>query len=100
MREIITRRLNRLKDWGTPDLILIDGGEPQLRAIADILDATSIPYIGLIEGSDTVILPKNYQAVSLPRNSHIVKLLQRIRDESHRFAVQYHTLLKRKAMLK
>jgi len=114
MREIITRRLNHLKDWGTPDLILIDGGEPQLRAVKDILDPTGIPYIGLVEESEAIILPDQFQnmppilatgsridqVVLLPKNSHIIKLLQRIRDESHRFAVQYHTLLKRKAMLK
>ncbi len=58
MREILTRRLNHLSDWGTPDLILIDGGEPQLRAVADILNPTKIPYIGLVEGSETIIVPE------------------------------------------
>jgi len=43
---------------------------------------------------------ENYQELLLPHNSHIIKLLQRIRDESHRFAIQYHTLLKRKTMIK
>jgi len=113
MREIITRRLGHLKDWGTPDLILIDGGEPQLRAVADILDPTGIPYIGLAKELEAIIIPDKFvqhsvspikksglPSVLLPRNSHIIKLLQRIRDESHRFAVQYHTLLKRKHMLK
>ena len=99
MREIITRRLNHLKDWGTPDLILIDGGEPQLRAVADILDSTGIPYIGLAKEFETIILPDG-TPIQLKNNTHIVKLLQRIRDESHRFAVQYHTLLKHKSMLK
>ena len=148
MREIITRRLNYLKDWGTPDLILIDGGQPQLRAVADILDPTGIPYIGLAKELEAIIIPEKfsqrsispvkksglsgpknlserselffghgtkktfshtranigcenfYQELLLPKNSHIIKLLQRIRDESHRFAIQYHTLLKRKTMLK
>jgi len=104
MREIITRRLNHLKDWGTPDLILIDGGEPQLRAVKDILDPTGIPYIGLAKELETIIIPGKFKQrsispVLLPHNSHVIKLLQRIRDESHRFAVQYHTLLKRKSML-
>lgn len=99
MREVISRRLNHLKDWGKPDLILIDGGEPQLRAVADILDPSGIPYIGLAKEHDAIILPGG-EPVRLSHNTHIVKLLQRIRDESHRFAVQYHTLLKRKSMLK
>ncbi|MCL1840116.1 UvrB/UvrC motif-containing protein [Candidatus Saccharibacteria bacterium] len=114
MREIITRRLNHLKDWGTPDLILIDGGQPQLRAVKDILDPTGITYIGLAKEFEVIIIPgkfeqripnigdgcENYQELLLPKHSHVVKLLQRIRDESHRFAIQYHTLLKRKSMLK
>lgn len=99
MHEIITRRLNHLNDWGKPDLILIDGGEPQLRAVADVLDPSGIPYIGLAKEYETIILP-NGEPISINNNTHIIKLLQRIRDESHRFAVQYHTLLKRKAMLK
>ena len=99
MHEIITRRLRHLKDWGTPDLILIDGGIPQLRAVAPILDPTGIPYIGLAKELELIVLP-DHTAIRLPKNSHIIKLLQRIRNESHRFAIQYHTLLKRKAMLK
>jgi excinuclease ABC subunit C len=114
MCEIITRRLNHLKDWGTPDLILIDGGEPQLRAVKDILDPAGIPYIGLAKELELIIIPdkvsgripipgdgpETYRELLLSHNSHVVKLLQRVRDESHRFAIQYHTLLKRKAMLK
>lgn len=99
MREIITRRLNHLNDWGRPDLILIDGGEPQLRAIADVLGPSGIPYIGLAKEFETIILPDG-TPINISNNTHIIKLLQRIRDESHRFAVQYHTLLKRKSMLK
>ena len=99
MREIITRRLNRLDDWGRPDLILIDGGEPQIRAVKDILDASKIPYIGLAKEFETIILPDG-SPVLLKNSSHIIKLLQRVRDESHRFAVQYHSLLKQKNMLK
>ena len=99
MREVITRRLNHLSDWGRPDLILIDGGEPQLRAVAPIITPTNIPFLGLAKEFETIILPDG-TPIRLPQNSHLIKLLQRIRDESHRFAVQYHTLLKRKSMLK
>jgi excinuclease ABC subunit C len=113
MREVITRRLKHLDDWGRPDLILIDGGAPQLAAVEDVLAPTKIPYIGLAKEFETIIIPngspqrfshdsppsQTAAEVHLSENSHIIKLLQRIRDESHRFAVSYHTLLKRKNML-
>ena len=105
LREIITRRLAHLDSWGTPDLILIDGGQPQLQAVVDLLAPTNIPFIGLAKAFETIIIPRSkspaeFAPVQLPQNSHIIKLLQRIRNESHRFAIQYHTLLKNQAMLK
>lgn len=115
MQEILERRLKHT-EWQYPDLILIDGGKPQLAAVADILDPTNIPYIGLAKEFETIIIPpkfantklakiskfdaKGYQSVSVSANTHVVKLLQRIRDESHRFAITYHRLLKNKTMLK
>lgn len=102
LREVLARRLKHT-EWPCPDLILIDGGEPQLRAIYDILSPTGIPYFGLAEQPETIVVPKNSTQVThfqAPRNSHIIKLVQRIRDEAHRFAITYHTLLKRKNMLK
>ena len=97
MREVLTRRL-RHKEWARPDLILIDGGEPQLVAVQDILEKAEIPYIGLAKEHETIVIPA--KDVTFPINSHIIKLLQRIRNESHRFAITYHTLLKRKNMLR
>ncbi|MCL2094913.1 GIY-YIG nuclease family protein [Candidatus Saccharibacteria bacterium] len=117
MREVITRRLKHLGDWGRPDLILIDGGLGQLSAVHDLLEAAKIPYVGLAKKEETIILPTSeaylphpttsiahssikVKNLRLGRNSHLLKLLQRIRDESHRFAVNYHTVLKRKGMFK
>ena len=97
MREVLTRRLKH-HEWPRPDLILIDGGEPQLAAVHDLLESAAIPYIGLAKENETIVLPS--RTYKLPKNSHIIKLLQRIRNESHRFAITYHTLLKRKNMLK
>lgn len=101
MREVLERRLKH-DEWEKPDLILIDGGEPQLEAVKDIFAAVKIPYIGLAKQDEIIVVPRKdgYEHVAIQHNSHIVKLLQRIRDESHRFAVTYHTLLKRKSMLK
>jgi excinuclease ABC subunit C len=99
MKEVVTRRLGHLEDWGRPDLILIDGGKPQIRAVREILLASGVSFIGLAKEFETIILP-DLTEIKIANNSHIIKLLQRVRDESHRFAVSYHTLLKRKNALK
>lgn len=123
MNEVITRRLSEKnrKDWGLPSLFLIDGGKGQLQAAIAAREAAGVqlPMIGLAKKFETIIVslelsrvaidvPKIVQAggfvkendkfaeVSLPMNSPAIKLLQRIRDESHRFAVSYHTVLKRR----
>ena len=98
MREVLERRLKH-DEWDRPDLILIDGGRPQIQAVAGILEPTRIAYIGLSKEFETVVFPDGRE-INIDNNTHIIKLLQRIRDESHRFAVTYHTSLKRKSMLK
>ena len=100
MREVITRRLKHLKDWGKPDLVLIDGGIGQLNAVADLLRAEGIPFVGRNKSGNhgrnapvQLVLPE--QEVAIQHDSHLAKLIARIDDESHRFAVSYHTVLKR-----
>ncbi len=122
MNEVIMRRLSskNLKAWGKPDLILIDGGKGQLGAAIKARDEMNmnVPMIGLAKKFEEIVISKDHSNVEiddkkliklkgyktdesydfvildLPDNSHIVKLLQRIRDESHRFAVSYHSVLK------
>ena len=81
-------------------MLLIDGGKGQLSAALSAMDALNIaiPAIGLAKRYETIILPTNnrMEEIVLPKSSHVLKLLQRVRDESHRFAVSYHTVLKRK----
>lgn len=102
MNEAITRRLSpkNIKLWGLPDLLLIDGGKGQVSAAQKaMIDAgQDIPLIGLAKRYEEIIIPKGKTSVkiSLPQNDDGLKLLMRIRDESHRFAVSYHTALKRK----
>lgn len=114
-----------LKSWGKPDLVLIDGGKGQLDAAIrarDKCNQSNIPFIGLAKREEQIVtkditinLPKltklggitdckvepckdttdGFTLIDLPNSTHIIKLLQRIRDESHRFAVSYHTVLKR-----
>jgi excinuclease ABC subunit C len=122
MNETIGRRLGEknLKSWGVPDLILIDGGKGQLDAALKARDerAATMPFIGLAKREEQIVIDhkrsgvvlnkeklkeldgyitttEGFTLVNLPHSTHIVKLLQRIRDESHRFAVSYHTVLKR-----
>lgn len=110
MHEVLTRRLRHLNDWGRPDLIVLDGSVGQLNAARAELTAENIPVIGRDKSGDhsknarvRLVIPENvedYRMVELAPDSHIAKLIARIDDESHRFAIQYHTLLKRKDALK
>ncbi len=110
MREVLTRRLHHLNDWGRPDLIVLDGSVGQLSAVRAELAAEKIPVIGRDKSGDhsknarvRLVIPENvedYRMIELAPDSHIAKLIARIDDESHRFAIQYHTLLKRKDALK
>jgi excinuclease ABC subunit C len=100
MREVMTRRLKHLKDWGKPDLVLIDGGVGQINAVADLLIAENIPFVGRNKSGDhsrnasvRLVLPD--KEIDIEHGSHLAKLIARIDDESHRFAVSYHTVLKR-----
>jgi excinuclease ABC subunit C len=123
MREVIARRFSgKHLDWPKPDLLLIDGGKGQLAAALDSLEerAVKIPAIGLAKRLEEIVIHKtgsnlkldttkypeafvsefeDFYVVLLPKDSHIVKFLQRIRDESHRFAVSYHTVLKRQSQV-
>lgn len=100
--EAVRRRLQRLKeDGGTaPDLILVDGGVPQVaRARSVLLEMgfSDLPLAGLAKREEEIVLPHGVPSIRLPRNSEALRLLQRVRDEAHRFAVAYHRLRRTKA---
>jgi len=101
MAEAVTRRFREKnsKKWGLPDLVLIDGGKGQLSAAIGARDAgnhSNVPMIGLAKQFEEIIVPKDrsFEVLALSHDSHVVKLLQRIRDESHRFAISYHSTLR------
>ena len=97
----MTRRFSdaNIKKWGKPDLILIDGGKGQVSSALAALEELNIkiPLIGLAKRYEEIIVPVDdkFEIVILSPSSDALKLLQRIRDESHRFAVSYHSTLKR-----
>lgn len=123
MHETIARRFSQenIKKWGKPDLVLIDGGKGQLDAAIAARDTSGcgqVPFVGLAKREEQIVIQtdksnvvldtqtlhklggfssetKGFMLVNVPQSTNLVKLLQRIRDESHRFAVSYHSTLKR-----
>ncbi|MBQ6149943.1 GIY-YIG nuclease family protein [Candidatus Saccharibacteria bacterium] len=104
MVEVISRRLKHT-EWELPDLIILDGGITQVNAVLPLVSALNIPVIGRDKSGDhsksaEVKIIFNNQLIRLDKTSHVARLIARIDEESHRFAITYHTLLKRKSMLK
>ncbi len=101
LQEVLTRRFKRA-GWRKPNLLVIDGGPPQLRATKKVLEELklSIPMISIAKHPDRLYkaADKIVPAV-VDRNSLFFKVIQEIRDESHRFAKKYHLLLRNKKML-
>lgn len=105
LQEALTRRFDELEksqdeSFSTrPDLLVIDGGKGQLSSVVEILESKGIKdidIIGLAKREEEVFLPYNSNPVILPRNSYALKVLQRIRDEAHRFAITFHRELRQK----
>lgn len=100
--EVVRRRYRRLRNEGLPfpDLIVIDGGKGQLSAAREELFSlrVDIPLISLAKREEEVFLPGRRIPVILSRESLALKLLQRIRDEAHRFALSYHRKLRGKSV--
>ncbi len=100
MAEVVRRRYTRLKNEGLifPDLIIVDGGKGQLSAAADELKKLElqIPLISLAKREEEVFVPNKRHSIILPKDSLGLRLLQRVRNEAHRFAVAYHRKLRSK----
>ena len=118
MQETLRRRFKRMKDAGyqlkespskkdeynawslLPNLVIVDGGKGQLNAALEVLDEfdlrDAVPIAGLAKREEELFIPDQSEPVLLPRNSQGLYLVQRIRDEAHRFAVEYHRKLRSK----
>jgi len=92
--EAVTRRYGRVRDEGStlPDLLLVDGGKGQLAAALSALDrlGLDLPAAGLAKREEEVFVPGRSAALALPRRGAALKLLQRARDEAHRFGLRSH----------
>lgn len=102
MREVITRRFRRLTQEGEsfPDLLLIDGGKGQLNAVLQTFESLRLtpPFtVSLAKREEEIYIPGEPDPHRLSRHSYALRLLQYVRDESHRFARHYHHMLRRKA---
>jgi excinuclease ABC subunit C len=96
--EVINRRLAHLKDWGRPDLMIIDGGRPQVSAVFPLLAKEGIPVVGIAKKFEELVIPVSKRGdifyLKYPiRGRNFGNLVVRIRDESHRFAKKYHQKL-------
>jgi excinuclease ABC subunit C len=101
MQEVVFRRYKDAQP-PLPDLIIIDGGKGQLHAARDVLRSvgmTHIPTYGLAKEFEHLFVEGNPDPIILPRHSAALYLVQRIRDEAHRFAITYHRQLRRKRNL-
>lgn len=109
LREVLRRRFQRAKmeeaaaSWRElPDLVMVDGGKGQLSAAIEAMGETGvgqIPAMALAKEREEIFIPRRRAAIILPKNSQSLYLVQRIRDEAHRFAIDYHRRLHRKRSL-
>ena len=107
MKEVLSRRLSRLGEpkWEKPDLIIIDGGKGQLSSVMQIVEDMGIKvgkggidFVSLAKREEEVFLPHQSESILLPRDSNALYLVQRIRDEAHRFAITFHRDLRSKKL--
>jgi excinuclease ABC subunit C len=104
LQEVLRRRFKRAgaasDTWAIlPDLVLIDGGRGQLNAAREVIGEAGInavPIASLAKENEEIFIPQKSQPVVLPRSSPALQLLQRLRDEAHRFALGYHQRVRKR----
>jgi excinuclease ABC subunit C len=101
MREVVSRRYSGIAEEDLPDLIIIDGGKGQLSSALEIIRGLGllVPVVGLAKQFEYIFVEGESEPVILPRASTALYLVQRIRDEAHRFAITYHRKLRGKRNL-
>ena len=97
LQEVVTRRLKRAT-WPLPDLAIMDGGKGQLSAVAGLWELAHVPVTALAKKREELFLPNSPLPVMLAPGSQELFLVQRMRDEAHRFAITYYRLLHKKSL--
>lgn len=98
MRLVLARRKKHINDWGKPDLIIVDGGKGQVSAALEVFHG-EFPVIGLAKRLETLIIKTDDGFVEITPHGPALRLVQRLRDEAHRFARRYHHKLVSKAII-
>ena len=103
MREVVSRRYSHRNrdEWGTPDLVLIDGGKGQLNAAVEAFRSLGVEpptLISLAKQEEEIFRPGEGEPLKLSRHSAALRLLQFVRDEAHRFAQHYHHTLRKRRL--
>ncbi|MCR4264466.1 MAG: GIY-YIG nuclease family protein [Candidatus Roizmanbacteria bacterium] len=103
MHEMLMRRLAH-EDWPYPDLIMVDGGKGQINAARHAMHrrSVSLPLIGLAKRLEEIVVPQEnntFKVIRLPESSKALHILQRVRNEAHRFANTYHRKLRSQGMV-
>jgi excinuclease ABC subunit C len=112
-QEVLRRRFRRARAgdegseeerrWKMPDLVIVDGGKGQVSAAKEVLDELGLhdmPLAGLAKEREELFLPDRAEPILLPATSSALYLVQRIRDEAHRFAITYHRDLRAKSTVR
>lgn len=104
MKEVLSRRLARMGEpkWTKPNLVIIDGGKGQLSSVMEIVEElgmTDLDFVSLAKREEEVFLPHQSKPIRIPMDSNAMFLIQRIRDEAHRFAITYHRQLRSKSAI-
>jgi len=103
MKEVLKRRYQRLLEHKIPDLIIVDGGKGQLSAAIEVLEElglNDLPIVSLAKKFEEIYLPGKSKSIIFSDNSQALFLFQQVRDEAHRFAVNYHRKLREKNAIK
>lgn len=107
LKEVLTRRLSKLgtseeEKFARPDLVVIDGGKGQLTAVKSAFEsyASDIEFISLAEREEEIFVPGSSEPIVLSKSDYALKVLIRLRDEAHRFAITFNRSLRGKRTLK
>lgn len=107
MYETLSRRFktpknSKAKSWLRPDLVILDGGAPQVSACEGVMKdlGIQIPFVGIAKKQETLVIKQKdgFKNISISKDNEGLKLIIHLRDEAHRFAKKYHSLLRRKSL--